>query len=270
MIIRDRFPISELVARTGVPAATIHHYLRSRLLPAPERVSSNRFLYDERHEQGIRLIRTLRARRRLSLAAIRRILPELLPLDADQAFRPEMWDRAVGLHLRRDASRLPSGRILATALDAFSRRGYEAVGVDDICRAAGVAKGSFYRHFRSKEDLFFAVCEEVAEDLAERFAEEAGSKGISDARGAEILAEKLEPRLPVLLDLIGGALQGRPGYREVARRVLGGLAQELGAVRTPGKGSIESGTAILQQALARLFGRLLAPPRTGADAAGAS
>ena len=269
MIIRDRFPISELVARTGVPAATIHHYLRSGLLPAPRRSASNLFLYDERHEQGVRLIRTLRARRRLPLADIRRILPELLQLEAEQAFRPEMWDRAAGLHLRRDARRAPARRILSTAVEAFSRRGYAAVNVDDLCRSARVAKGSFYRHFRSKEELFFAVCEAVAGEISERFAQEIDRGAGSRESAADVLAEQLQPRLPILLDLVGGAVQNRPGYRPVARRVLGELAHELGGVRRSQRRPLEAGTSLLQHAVGRLLGRLVSPASSGVDAAGA-
>jgi TetR/AcrR family transcriptional repressor of nem operon len=37
------------------------------------------------------------------------------------------------------------------------RRGYMAVGVDDVCKAAGVKKGSFYHFFKSKRDLMLAA-----------------------------------------------------------------------------------------------------------------
>src|SRR5712691_7664739 len=98
LLVPERFSIGELVARSGVPAATIHHYLRLGLLPSARRAAPNRFLYDERHVQALRLIRLLRERRGLPLPVIRRVLPDLLGLEQDQAFRPEMWDRAVGVH----------------------------------------------------------------------------------------------------------------------------------------------------------------------------
>src|SRR5262245_22702995 len=47
---------------------------------------------------------------------------------------------------------------LVTAMAALvHRRGYLAVGVDDVCRAAGVRKGSFYYFFKSKRDLMLAA-----------------------------------------------------------------------------------------------------------------
>src|SRR5262249_49799240 len=78
MITREQFGMAELVERTGVPAPSIHHYLRMGLLPRPKQVATNRFAYDRRHEQALLLIRLLRERRRLSLQVIRRVLPQLL------------------------------------------------------------------------------------------------------------------------------------------------------------------------------------------------
>ena len=48
-------------------------------------------------------------------------------------------------------------RILEVAHDLFTMRRVRAVGVNEIIARAGVAKMTFYRHFRSKEDLALAV-----------------------------------------------------------------------------------------------------------------
>ena len=47
-------------------------------------------------------------------------------------------------------------RILETASGLFYRRGVRAVGVDVVVEAAGVAKTSLYRYFRTKDDLIAA------------------------------------------------------------------------------------------------------------------
>src|SRR5712691_9509027 len=169
MVARERFTIAELVGRTGVPPATIHHYLRLGLLPSPYRSATNRFLYDERHALALRLVRLLRDRRRLPLATIRRVLPDLMAMEGEEAFRPEMWERVVDVRAGASSRRLPASRLLASALDAFSRRGYGDVNIDDICRAARIAKGSFYRHYRSKEDLFFGVVEAAGDEVVHAF-----------------------------------------------------------------------------------------------------
>ncbi len=44
--------------------------------------------------------------------------------------------------------------LLETALDLIWNSNYSAVGVNEICKQAGVTKGSFYHHFESKAELF--------------------------------------------------------------------------------------------------------------------
>jgi AcrR family transcriptional regulator len=44
-------------------------------------------------------------------------------------------------------------RILETAARLFAERGYEAVGINELIEKSGVAKATFYQHFRSKEKL---------------------------------------------------------------------------------------------------------------------
>src|SRR5215469_9844828 len=51
-------------------------------------------------------------------------------------------------------------KILTTAMSLIELRGYSALGVAEICAAAGVPKGSFYYFFESKEALALAVIDE--------------------------------------------------------------------------------------------------------------
>ncbi len=44
-------------------------------------------------------------------------------------------------------------KLLDAALRVIRTRGYAGTTVDDICHAAGVTKGSFFHHFKGKEDL---------------------------------------------------------------------------------------------------------------------
>ncbi|MFI9801714.1 TetR/AcrR family transcriptional regulator [Streptomyces sp. NPDC052302] len=48
-------------------------------------------------------------------------------------------------------------KILTAAGTLLEQRGYSALGVAEICKAAGVPKGSFYYFFESKETLALAV-----------------------------------------------------------------------------------------------------------------
>lgn len=55
-------------------------------------------------------------------------------------------------------------RILEAAAVVFAKHGYQQTTIDQIAEAAGVAKGSFYLVFDSKEDLFYGLFEEFTRD----------------------------------------------------------------------------------------------------------
>src|SRR5487761_1111486 len=121
---------NEARRRTGVPSdveqvvmgpsadvrvRAVRYYLASGLLPPPRRAKANRFLYDERHVEVIRLIRLLQDRRSLSLETIGKMLPDLLPdLTGDgerNVFRPEMWGQLLAVHFPTKVSPSPTERL---------------------------------------------------------------------------------------------------------------------------------------------------------------
>jgi AcrR family transcriptional regulator len=61
--------------------------------------------------------------------------------------------------------------LLEAALRLFSKEGYDATGVAEICQAAGVSKGAFYHHFPSKHDIFMALLEGWLAELDRQFNE---------------------------------------------------------------------------------------------------
>ena len=59
-------------------------------------------------------------------------------------------------------------RLLDAVGRAVADKGYSGATIDDIVRAAGVSKMTFYQHFRDKEDCFVAAYEAAGEELFER------------------------------------------------------------------------------------------------------
>src|SRR6184192_4136713 len=69
---------------------------------------------------------------------------------------------------RRDSTPGPKrDAILRAAIDIFADRGYFNAQVADVARAAGVAAGTVYLYFKSKDDLLVSIFERsMREDLA--------------------------------------------------------------------------------------------------------
>ena len=61
-------------------------------------------------------------------------------------------------------------KILGSALAVIRAKGYAATSVDDLCAAAGVTKGAFFHHFKSKEYLAIAAADHWSETTAASFA----------------------------------------------------------------------------------------------------
>ncbi len=58
--------------------------------------------------------------------------------------------------------------IIHEALKLFSLKGFSSTSITDILEATGASKGGFYNHFKSKEDLFFAVLERARQIWREK------------------------------------------------------------------------------------------------------
>lgn len=62
-------------------------------------------------------------------------------------------------------------RLLDATLKIVRIKGYSATRVEDICAEAGLTKGSFFHHFKSKEDLALAAAALWDERTVDSFAE---------------------------------------------------------------------------------------------------
>jgi AcrR family transcriptional regulator len=72
-------------------------------------------------------------------------------------------------------------RLIATAAEVFNTEGYEGTDSNRLARAAGYAPGTFYKHFKTKKELFLAVYAEwVAAEWAEIGATIAAGGGTED------------------------------------------------------------------------------------------
>ncbi len=60
-------------------------------------------------------------------------------------------------------------KILAAALELFSRNGYAGTNVRELTASLGLGKSSMYRHFESKEEIWNSLLDEMISYYGERF-----------------------------------------------------------------------------------------------------
>ncbi len=91
---------------------------------------------------------------------------------------------------KRDAGAMESGSAKANAvvlagLQLFTQYGYRKTSIDDIARAAQVAKRTVYLHFENKAAVFLAILEYLGDQVGQRCtaAERAGGTAVDRLTG---------------------------------------------------------------------------------------
>jgi TetR/AcrR family transcriptional repressor of uid operon len=59
-------------------------------------------------------------------------------------------------------------RIIESAVQCFARTGFDRTKMDDIANLSDVSKGTLYLYFKSKEDLFYGICESSLKKVKEQ------------------------------------------------------------------------------------------------------
>ncbi|MFM8518888.1 MAG: MerR family transcriptional regulator [Solirubrobacterales bacterium] len=218
--------MSELVDASGVPAATIKHYLREGLLPEPIKTSRNMAWYRPETVERIALIRRLQEERFMPLKAIRAVLDE----DSDQAVallevEDSILERALSGERTRTAPAevrraygLPAevlDRLAEIGILTPNSRGYSPEDVRIIEAISRFRAGGYdeqtgftvYDTLRYRAALDDLVREEV-DVLMERLGDE-----LSDEQARRLIESGVEP----LRDFIA-ALHTKLMLEEVRRR----------------------------------------------------
>jgi AcrR family transcriptional regulator len=116
--------------------------------------------------------------------------------------------------------------LVKAAAAVFAEKGVSATSVDDIVRAAGVAKGTFYLYFTTRDDVVNAVAAQMVEGVADRIEALATDPDRSPAErlvafGAEVRAVGDEPPERDLIEVFhrpeNRALHDRMSERAIVR-----------------------------------------------------
>jgi len=66
---------------------------------------------------------------------------------------------------RKELTQMRQKQILDIATEVFSKKGFASTQVDEIANLAGLGKGTVYRYFKDKENLFLSVVDRGIENL---------------------------------------------------------------------------------------------------------
>ncbi|MEX2148374.1 MAG: TetR family transcriptional regulator C-terminal domain-containing protein [Candidatus Rokuibacteriota bacterium] len=116
----------------------------------------------------------------------------------------------------RDA-RATREAILVAATRLISVHGYNSTALDDVLRESGVGKGNFYYHFKSKEELGYAMLEGIVTAFLERALE-------------PCFADPATPPLAQIRCFLDRAVIAQRERNCVGGCVMGNLASELSDV----------------------------------------
>ena len=122
----------------------------------------------------------------------------------------------------------PKRKLLDAALRVIRVQGYAGSSVDDICREAGVTKGSFFHHFKGKDELAIAATEHWTGVTGNRF-ESAPYHRVADPRERvlayiDFRASLIQGDLPDFTCLLGTMVQEtystHPEIRDACNRAI--------------------------------------------------
>lgn len=159
--------------------------------------------------------------------------------------KPSQAPRALDQARRPRVTKAPDERrreILEAATQLFHERGYDVATVQAIAAKAGVAAGTVYLYFPSKEAILVALQEDFETGLLDRFGEIAGAVLAEEEASGEIV-----------------------GYQEVVDRLINGIVAyslDRRAVcevmaRHGGRSTIAPDDALLAGGLTELLGRVI-------------
>ncbi len=136
------------------------------------------------------------------------------------------------------AAKSPSRDLLLDAAVALIRaQGLHATTVDDLCAAAGVSKGAFFHHFKSKEDLAIAAADHWSVTTGDLFADAAYHEhddpadrvlGYLDFR-ASIIGDDIEQYTCLVGTIVQEAYATHPAIRDACAASILGHAETLEA-----------------------------------------
>lgn len=165
------------------------------------------------------------------------------------------------MRVSQDMVRRHREALIRAAAGMLRERGVEATGVADVCRAAGLTHGAFYRHFETKEALVLEACESA---FAWSIADIAGTD-TQATEAADRIAQYLsaahrdapENGCPVAALAVDAARGGQPLSGVLAKGMRRYIDKFSSLIGTPGRATKAAQRERAIVALAAMVGGLI-------------
>src|SRR5580765_2408580 len=92
---------------------------------------------------------------------------------------------------RQVVSEYRTSELLDAARTVFSRKGFHNATIDDIAHEAGVAKGTVYLYFKSKQDIYLEALRDGIQTLLQEMRAETAADDTAVAKLRKLIAVKL-------------------------------------------------------------------------------
>ena len=153
-------------------------------------------------------------------------------------------------------------RLIDAAIDLFAHQGLHGATSARIARAAGVATGTFYLHFRDKQALFEAIVQGALAELRVRLRRAIDGAGADAraqvrARTAELVAFA-EDNGRLIRVLFGRRQEAGALAEDVLDALIPGIEESLRARAAAGEVSADLHPGVAAQAIAAMSSRVLA------------
>jgi AcrR family transcriptional regulator len=140
------------------------------------------------------------------------------------------------------AARLAQRGVLASAMTVFEKHGFAQARVEDILDAAGIARRTFYRYFKSKDEVLAAVYEMAVGEILAALSGIENEKDpvVGLLRGADVYLDYHVKNAKTLRVLIGQSMRPdsplypmRQTFRGTLVAIMDRVAREKGKHLSP-------------------------------------
>ena len=189
---RELLRMKELAEASGVPSATIKHYLREGLLPEPVKTSRNMAYYPPEFVDRIKLIKQLQEERYMPLRAIKAVLDE----------DPERARALIDLEDRILDRALAGERTRTSAAEVRERYGMPKEVLDRLEELEALSPNS-----RGYSPSDIKIIEAISRFRAGGYGEEIGFTVYDTLRYKSALEDLVRQEVEVLMERLAGEME---------------------------------------------------------------